>query len=341
MFADIIQKINSIIKYTILVLFGWLFFIPLSYLIPKKKNLVVFVGRIEGMFMGNVKYLFLYLFRTKPKNLEYHFLTIHDDIYRELKRYRMPIIPYPNIITTFNISFRSMYSILLLLRASIVIVDSLIWTHHMRYHILYNSFKIQLWHGIPLKKIELQAYKPSLLDKIEGRYPEYDTVLSTSEFNTKNSFSRAFNSKEIIEDGYPTNDVFFRDVDELDLLGTDLKSYQKIIKFIENGYKTILYAPTFRDTGGDALQDKVIDLIKLNSFAKYNKMIFIFKFHPYPSYKFNIDNFDYLIKYDNQKDVYPLLNQIDLLLTDYSSIYFDFLLISNPIVFSPMISKNI
>ena len=228
-----------------------------------------------------------------------------------------------------------MYSILLLLRASIVIVDSLIWTHHMRYHILYNSFKIQLWHSIPLKKIELQAYKPSLLDKIEGRFPEYDTVLSTSEFNTKNSFSKAFNSKEIIEDGYPTNDVFFRDVDELDLIGTDLKSYQKIIKFIENGYKTILYAPTFRDTGGDALQDKVIDLIKLNSFAKYNKMIFIFKFHPYPSYKFNIDNFDYLIKYDNQKDVYPLLNQIDLLLTDYSSIYFDFLLISNPIVFFP------
>lgn len=331
---SIIQGLINILKHSIIGIIGWLFFIPLSYIIPKKKNIIVFIGRMEGMLIGNVKYLFLHLQRTNPKNINYYFLTIHNDIYKEFQKNSIPTLIYPDI-TNLNISFRSIYTIFLLLRASVIVVDNLLWISHLRYHILYNSKIIQLWHGMPLKKIELQAYRSSIYDKIIGRYPNYDMVLSPSEFNTINSFSVAFNSKVIIEDGYPTNDVLFRNPDKWDLMGTDLVSYQQILDYIDNGYKTILYAPTFRDTDGDALQDNVIDPVELNNFAKDNKLVFIFKFHPYPSYDYNIDNLDFLISYDNHKDIYPLLNKVDLLLTDYSSIYFDFLLISKPIVFFP------
>ena len=99
------------------------------------------------------------------------------------------------------------------------------------------------------------------------------------------------------------------------------------------GLKSILYAPTFRDTGGDGISDGILDLDKLNQFALANNFVFIFKLHPLPQYKSISNDFERIIWYDNVKDVYPFLPEVDGMISDYSSIYMDYILLNRPIFF--------
>jgi CDP-glycerol glycerophosphotransferase (TagB/SpsB family) len=308
---------------------GWLIAFPLSLLIPVKPNSIVFIGRQDGMFIDNVKYFYLYINSLKDKNIDCYFLTENSKVYEELKKKNLPILLYP--------SFKSIFK---LLRTSVVIMDDGKWFFKAKYYFLLKAYKVQLWHGVGFKKLgddsvcqrTLKSFIKRLRWKFEGRFPDYDLFVSTSEFYTENVFKPAFAPKQLIESGYPRNDIMFKNPDELDLLGTDLISINKIKEYKESGYKIILYAPTFRDRGGDAIIDKALDLDKLSEFAEKNKMVFVFKFHSLPDFEYKI-NYENIIVYDNSKDIYPVFSDIDLMITDYSSIYMDYLLLKRPVIF--------
>jgi len=127
-------------------LLGSLIALPLSVLVNKRKNLISFIGRDSGIFTDNVKYFFLYLHYLKPGDIEYYFITENKNTYREVKDLNLPALYYP--------SFKSIY---VLLRSNILIVDNWTWITNLKYYLLYKAKKIQLWHGVPLKKIELDT----------------------------------------------------------------------------------------------------------------------------------------------------------------------------------------
>lgn len=307
----------------------------LSFIIPKKRNLVLFIGSGDGQFRDNVKYLFLYLRRLDQKEYEFYFLTENKKVFNNLKENKLPVLFYPNISTISK-----------LLRASIVIVDNLMWISNIKYHLLYRSYKVQLWHGCSIKSLELDnpneiiqmnSSRKKFISIASGRFPTYDLLLSTSEINTQKIFLPAFKSKEIIETGYPRNDIFFSNMDHLDLIGADSKSLGAINDLKKKGNKIILYAPTFRDTGAgdDFIENRVLNIKKLDHFAKKYNLFFMFKIHPFRRLKYDFKNMENIYRYDDGSDIYPILPFIDLLITDYSSIFFDFLFLDKPIVFFP------
>ncbi|MDX9972394.1 MAG: CDP-glycerol glycerophosphotransferase family protein, partial [FCB group bacterium] len=111
-------------------------------------------------------------------------------------------------------------------------------------------------------------------------------------------------------------------------------SYNRIQVLRQQGYKIAVYMPTFRESRRDALSDGALDLTRLAAFGAQNKIAFVLKSH------FNTSGADILsaknlVLYDNAKDIYPALPLADLLITDYSSVFFDFLLLDKPIVFFP------
>jgi CDP-glycerol glycerophosphotransferase len=312
-------------------LLGFLIALPLSVLVNKRKNLVSFIGRDNGIFTDNVKYFFLYLHYLKPCEIEYYFITENKKTYREIKDLNLPALYYP--------SFRSVY---VLLRSHILIVDNWTWITNIKYHLLYKAKKIQIWHGVPLKKIELdtniELRKSNLIfiklrNLFGSRYPKYNCIVSTSELISTRAFSSAFKTKSIINSGYPRNDILFNTARDEQLLGTDIENYYKILKYRESGHKIILYTPTFRDSGGNILIDSGIDLEILSQFAVNNKIIFILKFHPNPDKYNDLKNIQNIIEYDNTADIYPVFRISDLLITDYSSTFFDYLLLNKPIIF--------
>jgi len=308
---------------------------PLAHLVPKKQNLFLFIGGNDGRFRDNAKYLYLHLFRSTRDHIEFYFLTENRKVFRELQKHHLPVVLFPNLKTFF-----------ILLRTSVLIVDNFNWIYNRKYHFLVKAFKVQLWHGCSIKSLGLdnsfvqETLKPiwrRLLFALKGRFPRYDLLLSTSAINTEKIFTPAFRFKEIIESGYPRNDVLLAETDALDLIGTDTDVLEKAIAWKKKGQKILLYAPTFRDTGkgDDFLEKKALDLAKLDELAVQNNLCVIFKIHPFREFPADFSKYANLMKYDDEGDVYPFLPLVDLLITDYSSIFFDFLYLDKPIVFFP------
>ncbi|WP_081594879.1 CDP-glycerol glycerophosphotransferase family protein [Thermoclostridium stercorarium] len=135
--------------------------------------------------------------------------------------------------------------------------------------------------------------------------------------------------------GNPRNDLLFSDKNCKEMLG------------INNQYdKIILFMPTFRkskiinriDSTSDFPIISSKNISEINSFLKENKVLLVIKPHPYQNdIEFLNLEFTNIIKFTNEdlamKNVllYELLGQVDALVTDYSSVYFDFLLTQKPI----------
>ena len=124
--------------------------IPLSYIVPKKKNLILFMGRQNSGFLDNVKYLYIYLYEHHY-NEKYDIIFVgHNDISLEqLNAVGFKTINYRPSIKVYG----------LLLRANLIITDNAHWTTHNRYNAALKAKKIQLWHGIGFKNIRLTDEK--------------------------------------------------------------------------------------------------------------------------------------------------------------------------------------
>ena len=305
---------------------GWGLVIPLTCLIPKKKNLVLF--KASG---NNVKYLYFYDCRQQT-NLEFYYLTRNKKLIQELQHRQMPVLPYP--------SWRALFK---MFQASAYIIDNHI--SPLNSYIFYRAQKIQIWHGIPLKQIGPASIKgiksmkdgwAKELGKKIAFYPSYDVFLSTSDYYTQNIFASTIKAKQFWNLGYPRNDLLFTGtVMDEQLLDTDSEKNRVIRDFKQSGHQIILYAPTFRDTGGDPLSDRALDLATLNEFARRHRLLLVFKFHPTTRAHGLVNGLSNCIEYNKGQDIYPVMSYFDLLITDYSSIYLDYLLLKRPVLFFP------
>lgn len=305
---------------------GWGLIIPLTSIIPKKKNLLLF--KASG---NNVKYLYFYACRQQA-NLEIYYLTKNKKLIKELEKQHLPVLPY-----------RSWRALCKMFRASAYIIDNHI--SPINNYIFYRAKKIQLWHGIGVKQIgpasvkEIKGMKEGWMKELAKQLvfnPTYDAFLSTSDFYTKNVFAPVIKARQFWNFGYPRNDLLFTGTtaDEK-LLDTDSEKNAIIRAFKEKHHQIILYAPTFRDTGGDPLSDHAIKLSALNDFACRHQLLFVFKFHPTTPGKGLVNGLSNCIEYDKGRDIYPVMSCFDLLMTDYSSIYLDYLLLNRPVLFFP------
>jgi len=310
---------------------------PLSKVWPKNRDYIAFFPREGSRFIDNVAHFYDRLEREKKLPAGAYLVLTDKKLVRSWQaKGRNAIFFNPYRFT----------NLLLYLKTSLVIADSWQWALGYAFPCFFGARKVQIWHGIPLKKIErsnldqmkgngLGRVKKKIMDKIHGRYPTYDLVVSTSDFFTELAFSKSFSAKKMVSTGYPRNDVLFADApsDETNI-DIDGISVQALKRLKEGGKRIVLYSPTFRDSGGDALE-KALNLIDLYEFTKKNNLVFVMKFHPYittPPPKFLWPN---ILVYEADKDVTPLFKLSDLLVTDYSSVYFDYLLLDKPIIYFP------
>ncbi|MDK2811634.1 MAG: CDP-glycerol glycerophosphotransferase [Petroclostridium sp.] len=222
-----------------------------------------------------------------------------------------------------------------------VFKSQLVISTHGFYRLRRDSVLINLWHGIPLKSMALM--NKSKNDKIGVINDDY--FLSTSEFyNTIMNACLGIRAEQYHITGYPRNDYLFNE-----------NGKRNLECFIKTQFKAkiILYMPTYKDiiTGFEEGERdnffgfEKFDFKKFNSFLKNNNILFILKLHPNEEKIFSeiyskfINEHIFLLKSEelekNEMDLYKIINAVDLLITDYSSVYFDYLLIDKPVVFTP------
>jgi len=301
----------------------WFVIAPISFLIPKKKGLILVVGKESGWLAGNTMYFFLHGVKHK-KNVV--FLTRDKSILKDQPTLSNHILLYP-----------SYKSILTLLRASFLVVDHSHWSFYypIYFFLSIRARRIHLWHGLTFKAVErglIIGKYANFKARLFRRLIKYDAVISTSDFWTKNLYEKYFLYKKAINCGYSRNDVLFREPSQYDLIKVDKAKFKFLKESKEKGSKVVIYAPTYRDIdGSDAFSSNHLDFITLNTFLAANNIILVLKFHPRNAQSYS--DMSNIINYDKSFDVYPVLSLSDLLITDYSSIYIDYLIINRPIIF--------
>lgn len=298
--------------------------VVLSHFIPKNRNLILFTSHHGELFKGNPKYLFLFLSKNKISEIKYFWITTNKKIYSDLKKQNYPVI--------FTLSWKG---VIYALRAFYYVIDldTSGCTSGSFFASLGNFNIIQTWHGIALKKIGRDASnkEKGFLNKISTYFflrlfKKAKLVLTGSEIeeiNMKKSFD-VENTKTL---GFPRNDVFF----DKDMLFHD---YIKILH-LSKYEKIILYAPTWRYKYEKKPFSEEF-LMTLDNYLTETNQLMLVKAHPYDrSTKLTVNSRNILNISKNMEDIQEILVCTDLLITDYSSVFFDFVLTNRPVIFYP------
>lgn len=207
---------------------------------------------------------------------------------------------------------------------------------------------INLWHGMPLKAM---GFAENCADELYLPIRNYDNnyiLLSTSVI-MKNALASCFyvDPRKIFVTGQPRNDKLF-------LKEKSGKNFSKLLKKETNNYnRIVLFTPTFRKWGsrvegerkGNIFNFKDYNDRIFRKFLEDHNILFLIKMHPFEeehySKFFKKQNNENIIPITSEKlqnnflDLYDILGALDILITDYSSVYFDFLLLDKPIIFLP------
>lgn len=284
-----------------------------NLLLPIKENKIFLFSYYGKQYGCNPKYISEQLLRQYPKGTYDIVWALND-----------PSIKLRDVRVVKTMSLKYFYE----LCTSKVIITNFRTTD--LYVKRKNQYYIQTWHSsLRLKQIEKDA---------ESVLPEYyikmakkdskkcDLLLSGCKFSTS-IFNRAFwYDGDIFEHGTPRNDILIKNNKN------DFKS-----RIVENlnippTNKVILYAPTFRKS--DSLEVYQLEYSKIMNQLKESfggEWTFLVKLHPHL-----ISKSKELVYGENVKDVtayddiQELLSISDVLITDYSSLMFDFTLTGRP-----------
>ncbi|QCI29079.1 CDP-glycerol glycerophosphotransferase family protein [Caminibacter pacificus] len=196
-----------------------------------------------------------------------------------------------------------------------------------------DRYIINLWHGVPFKKIGLliPGITAKKREKIIKENALIDMVISSSD-KDKEVMAEVFgiDEEKVKVTGLPRYEFLFKSYEIT-------KDMEKRLKKIKQNKKLVLYAPTLREKINDPLEQIYEEeWRKIDSFAKANEIVFAVRSHYYEQHSFNeiVKKFDNIVLL-NHKDFFEtntILKYTDLLISDFSSIWIDYLLLNRPIV---------
>ncbi|WP_224333175.1 CDP-glycerol glycerophosphotransferase family protein [Haloprofundus halobius] len=288
--------------------------------VGRDDSLWVFGARGGTDFGENTKYLYLSVAADKP-DVRPVWVTKNPAIVRELQTHGYEAY--------HAFSPRGIW---LQLRAGTVFL-----THNLKdvnRFAVGGATLVMLWHGIPLKRISWDAElaeRPRPVRALSRYlYDQYDLVTLTGS-GVRDAFRTGFGLPDdrLVVTGYPRTDAFFGSVAGATLC-TDEPALERVRRLAE-GHEVWLYMPTFREDPAKRAPEHV-DFAALEGVFAERDAYLVVKLHPRERLDADLSSFDHLLELPPGVDVYPLLPATDGLITDYSSVLFDYLLLDRPVV---------
>ncbi|MEU4675721.1 CDP-glycerol glycerophosphotransferase family protein [Micromonospora sp. NPDC023737] len=192
----------------------------------------------------------------------------------------------------------------------------------------------QLWHGTPLKRIgfdvtEVRHADRDYLSRVAKEVPNWSFLVSPNRFSTP-ILRRAFRfDGEILESGYPRNDVLYRDQESV-----AARVRQRL--GLPADKKVVLYAPTWRDDEFHSMgRYKMTMLLDLADARRQlgDDHVLLVRRHPNVVDEIPGTGDGFVWDVSRYPDVADLLAVTDILVTDYSSLMFDYANTGRPILF--------
>lgn len=294
----------------------------------RKRPLVLFFGRES--FSDNTKYLYLRAL-AEPRGYEVIWCTPYPALAQQIKAQGLPCLlltqPDQNAVTctlleaavavfTMN-PLESVGQVLPLLGC------------------LGGAQQVQLWHGISVKRLNLQLLRhlPASSNDLRQYWlanARADHVLSTaSAFD--GYWREVFGCRSLLRSGQPRNEVLVRPAEGLEWLGSELPPRSAAV--LAAGTPAVLVMPTWQRGKTTELSEGDF-LVRALHFARETGVQVFYKAHPayVNHWDMNREDVDGLHFIGPGVDLYPLLPRFAALVTDYSSILFDFLLTGAPVL---------
>ncbi|MBN6885254.1 CDP-ribitol ribitolphosphotransferase / teichoic acid ribitol-phosphate polymerase [Cytobacillus horneckiae] len=281
--------------------------------LPIKENKVLFASDSRSDMSGNFSYVYEEMQR-RELDLDYHFMLKRGvgekKTFREIKE-----LAYHMATAKF-----------------IILDDFYPMVYPLK--IREDAELVQLWHAVGAFK----TFGFSRIGRPGGPSPQsknhrnYTKAIVSSK-NVAKYYAEGFGIDEdkVLSTGIPRTDVFFD------------KQYKEEVRqrlyeefpFLE-GKKVITFAPTFRGNGQQSAHYPM-EVLDLDALYKelHEEYVFLFKIHPFVKNDFNIpyQYKDFFYDFSSYREINDLLFVTDLLITDYSSVCFEYALLNKPMIF--------
>lgn len=286
---------------------------------PIEENWVMFETFMGKSYADSPKYIYEYLAKNYPG--KYKFIWVLNDTKTKL--------PYDGIVIK---RFSRKYAYYL--------AKSKYFVFNIRQPLWFRKREEQVfletWHGTPLKRLafdqeEVTAASPTYKSQFYRQKQEWDYLIAANKFSSDVFKSCFMYDGHMLESGYPRNDLLY--APNKDDIANQIKDKLNIPK----DKKTILYAPTWRDDEyygkGQYKFQLTLDLEMLKR-ELGDEYVILLRTHHYIADALDVtglEDFAYNVsKYDDITEIYLIS---DILITDYSSVFFDYANLKRPMLF--------
>jgi len=296
---------------------------PLSGLMPRSPRQWVF-GDVSGTFAGNPKFFFLWLSIHQPQ-LRLTWITKHRATRDTIRAngYRAH-------------TRSSLGGIWAVLRAKVYVYGHSV--AHINAQLCKGALYLNLWHGVGLKAVGYEykgagrgprKEKPTWFDHVRRRHRQIQltALVTTSDF-MQDHFSREFRipRERCPQLGYSRLDWAF------DLqLAAAARAIEEGggFQIKPDGFDELaIYMPTFRDSRRPFLQEALPDLARLSAALRERGTLLYLKPHPKTPVE-DLSEFDNIRMWPEAVDINTYLADFDVMITDYSSVLYDYLLVKD------------
>lgn len=286
----------------------------LSHLTPRSKRIWVFIGwhlTVDGeVFTDNCKYFYLHV-ANKEKEITPIWLAKSKNLAEELRR------------AGYKAHYeKSVLGIYYALRAGVTCIDAYLQPFNFRF--VGKTKLVQLLHG---KGIKASGYGLKSIRK-------FDYIFCSSESSKAMLGSHFTIGAKVLIAGYSRAEaVLHKDIPGSQV-HVNTSEIERLTSLRKKGTKIIWYSPTFRRGEKSFNAEEKIDLSNLLPILEEHNLHLCISRHPKYRNDKNITCHP-TVSYIETQDMYPLYRYFDLLVTDYSSTFTEFMLLNRPIVFYP------
>jgi len=329
------------LKYAAILFLGAPIYL-ISKIFPKNRNLCIIGSNLGKHFADNPKYYYIQHYRSLKAREERKLVWISKNkkVTKQLKSLDLP--------AEYLYTWKGVYTTLRANRAFI--------SHQLKDingPLMGGAKIVQLWHAMALRKVGYGGdwYDDNFRGKIRSHiskwlpyayYMKCDVLLAPCQEAKDNSiepFSKSFRNGKISENIFLARQPRTFCFENEFVLSKEFFPERELLLSFTNKYdKIIAWLPTQRRQFGktivDVISDSKLDFDQLNGFCRTNNYLFVIKAHflDFEETSKIVRDLDFIFVYP-YTDPYPLLKYSDILITDYSSVFFDFLLLNRPILF--------
>lgn len=286
-------------------------------LIPKNNNLILFTSWFGEKYADSSMYLYEYMLKHSKYSIWWY--TVNDQVYKDLIEAQKPVV-----------HGKTLRGIWLQIRAKVLITSVQMDDFNPMFY--FGAILLDLDHGFPVKQVGF--LRPQATDS----WKSIQLLMRKGI-----SFYLTASSPYCIEQvcaAYEatTSQVIYVNKPRIDaLFDTELQKGKNInVNNIKNGRRAFVWMPTHRSSGKISMDiTKIVDLEAIQILCEKHNVVFIIKKHFYHRHEISdLSRYPniYDLTNDTTIDTQILLSQADVLISDYSACYIDYLALNRPII---------